>query len=448
MSEFENHSHAQLAAMIADANPEALTDRAHFLCDIAPYFFEVGQVIATRMDNLEWQGEAADAIRAWGEHFRRESLALSTYATIIGKSMLDAGAALSEARATMPPVLSPALPTAEETTPFDQVMGETHRQDAIQALTVLSSRYRTAVESMTAAEEPRFQPVGVAEDDIMVPEGSGGSGGLPSGGGQSYGSPSAPAGAPASGNGVADAPTGSPLEYTREPEAVDPGGVGAITTPGTVAPVDSRIGTSLESVGPVPDVLAPTSPSGNPAPSAPPPAAQPTVGVPQGLPPIAPGVGRSLPGQSTTSRANPQAVGRHSVPGVSSSGPDAHPSARPTAQVVSSGAQTPLVGRPPMAGMPGAPGAMSHLPGPRGVVGGIARPAERLTRGIPQGMAIGSGAVPAVRDPVTGAVRGAGGGPVGTPTGRHVPISRAAVPTGRRRRGDRREDSDQPGKDT
>ncbi|MGK5530040.1 hypothetical protein [Streptomyces sp. URMC 129] len=448
MSEFENHSHEQLAAMVAAGNPEALTDRAHFLGEIAPYFFEVGQVIATRMANLEWQGEAAESIRAWGEHFRRESLALSSYATIIGKSMLEAGTALSEARSSMPPVQSPdyvvpsVLPTVEET-----LQAEDSRQDAIQVLTTLSSRYRTAVESMSAAEEPRFQPLSVDAERVLVPEG-GDAGGSWAGGAQPYSGTSAPAGGSVTGGAVAGTPGAARVEYAPEPGAVGTQGVGAVTTPGTVTPVDSRIGTSLDSAGPVPDVVAPAAPPVNPAPSAPPPAAQPTVGVPPGLPPIAPGTGRSLPGQNTAPRATPQAVGRPSVPGVSPSGADAHPAARSTAQVVSPAAQASMVGRPPMAGMPGAVGAMPHLPGPRGVVGGIARPAERLTRGIPHGVAIGSGAVPAVRDPVTGAVRGAGGGLVGKPAGRHASVTRTAAPTRRRRRGDRREDSDQPGKDT
>lgn len=225
MSEFDHQSHELLAAMIAEGNPGALTDRGHFLHEVAPHFAEVGELIATRMANLEWRGETADAIRAWGEHFRRESMALAKYAMVISKSMVEAGQALAEARSSMPPAgpLSPLAPTTGEPSLLEQIAAEPERQEAIGVMERLASRYRAANSLLASADEPRFQPLEIRPEHVRLP--SGAENGPSSSGGGPYAAPVASeAGPPPGGDAAPAGAAGPPRTRPRRTPRTGPAG--------------------------------------------------------------------------------------------------------------------------------------------------------------------------------------------------------------------------------
>ncbi|TDC20861.1 hypothetical protein E1265_20075 [Streptomyces sp. 8K308] len=157
MGEFERYTHEQLAGLLASADPEQLTARADVLLAMARGLNGADKQVLVQMSQVEWQGENAKAFRAWGRHLVQESATLADYARTVGNALQDAGQALSEARAAMPP--TPERPAPVSETAIASVSEELERQEAIHVLERLSSSYRAAADDMAGAQEPRFRPV-------------------------------------------------------------------------------------------------------------------------------------------------------------------------------------------------------------------------------------------------------------------------------------------------
>ena len=117
MSEVEFYSHQLLASLVSEGKPEELSRQGHTLTEAAQVLAAVGQEIAARMSRVAWEGEAAEAFRAWGRHFGEQSSVLGEYAYTVGEAMLRAGTALREAQSAMPPPPPSVLSTEASATP-------------------------------------------------------------------------------------------------------------------------------------------------------------------------------------------------------------------------------------------------------------------------------------------------------------------------------------------
>ncbi|ONK10820.1 hypothetical protein [Streptomyces sp. MP131-18] len=416
MSEHESEKHEFLAGLVARADPGAVETRARALLEMVPMIREVGDLIAARVAAMEWRGEAAEVVRAWGDHFRQESATLSDYAERVGGAMTVAGQVLAKVKSAMPPTRPTPLGPLSDASGFEQTMAEVDRQEAIRLIDSLDSAYRLASDAMSRAPEPRFEPFTTTEGWRPPQEQASG--------------PSTPGGAPGLGYsgsaGSAYAMFGSgeaSQGFSSMPPSVAPSpprefvGGAAAPTPIVAAPGDDWIGTSLDSAVPAPDARAPVGPTVPPTPSpVPPPAGgaeniHTPVITPQ--PRIGPGPGGG-PGNGGALRT-PHPNTQHPVPRPTMnpmsnvSSPPAHADGHHAGG--GGAAQSPMTGRPPMLGFPG--GRMSRETGQGGIIGGVPRQAESHHRAIPQNGIVGAGAPSAFRDLTTGAVRGPGGALVG-----------------------------------
>ncbi len=426
MPNFEDHPHSELYAAVANADPDRLRFLADQLALLGPRLLELGETTATQMSNVEWQSNTADSFRVWGTRFRSESGTLSKYVTAMSESMRNVEQALREAKATMP---EPA-PVAMVGTDLPEVT----RLEAVGVMERLASHYQVAAEHLHKVSEPEFEVMQVDLEGVQSIEPArpgpippyGASGGGTAGSGTAV--PGTAGVGPAGGDGfvgAASRPGQSPAP-DGWPQEVRPAGQVPPTTEGSqgafIPPTgDGRTGTSLDSLGGDSGTgLIPPSPSagdrgplpaggrnlvpGDPyVPFGPPGAGG--VQVPGGrFGPQTPGGPVAFPprdhstGQAARNPPPPRMAGD---PGTGSGAPVG----RPMAPGYGSGVGNGGVG----AGRPAVP------PARNGIVGGIPRPSERLSKGLPRGGALTSGTVAAMRDPGSGAVRGPGGGLVGRP---------------------------------
>ncbi|MFH0243792.1 hypothetical protein ACGRHY_15510 [Streptomyces sp. HK10] len=177
--EFEGKSLAALNAMVAKADPGLLTSRGQALGEAGSDMDGIGSELRTHIDRVEWDGEGGDAFREWGRQFALESMRFAAYVRTLGQHMVNAGQALTEAKAAIPEpeLMCYADPEKDKAR---QEREESKRQEAINQLNRLSSYYRTTGESLRAAEEPDFKPLPDAREERR--SGPGASVATPSGG--------------------------------------------------------------------------------------------------------------------------------------------------------------------------------------------------------------------------------------------------------------------------
>ncbi|WP_432743829.1 hypothetical protein H7827_08255 [Streptomyces sp. JH002] len=305
----------------------------------------LGEQIRARANELEWQGQTADEFREWVRHFHHTSVDLKTYASHMAHAITNAGVALRQAQSEMPPAppqempataLDVAYDTGDGDRPMTMTEADSSRQEAIAVINRLGSVYKTSAGTIQYVNErePQFMGMDLVNPfPVNNPTGSPGQahGGVPTAGTQTlYGPEQQTADTPPYGhNGPSRHPTHSPSEVVR-PEMN--AGDGA--------------GTSLDSVGMVPNGAAPPAPptaSGPPGPVAP---DRPVTGGPPQQPVTGP-----IPGWHGSDRSGPGwsmggGGGRGGqIPPMRPSAPSAGPPGGP-------GSQQP-VGRPAGPGMPG-----------------------------------------------------------------------------------------------
>ncbi|WP_143688576.1 WXG100 family type VII secretion target [Streptomyces barkulensis] len=156
--EFEGKSLAALNAMVTKADPGLLTSRGQALGKAGSDMDGIGSELRTYIDRVEWDGEGGDAFREWGRQFALESMRFAAYVRTLGHHMVNAGQALTEAKAAIPePELMCYADPEKEKARLESE--ESKRQEAINQLNRLSSYYRTTGEALRAAEEPDFKPL-------------------------------------------------------------------------------------------------------------------------------------------------------------------------------------------------------------------------------------------------------------------------------------------------
>ncbi|GAB2906848.1 hypothetical protein GCM10022245_48090 [Streptomyces mayteni] len=415
VGEFEHYAHEQLVAMLAGGDPELLAARADELVAMADAFKGANADVFHRMAQVEWQGEGADAFRAWGRHLLDESAVLVDYAHTVGRAMGDAGEALRVAKSAMPPV--PERPVPLVGGAVHSVGEELERQEAMRVLEQLSSSYRTVADDMAKAPEPSFRQLSGVDNPLE--------GNVPGGSAGSFGPGEAQPGlresftvaAPGGGFQTSEGHESSTVSRSGYP--VDDGlGAGLIAPQGNA--VDGRVGTSLDSITPVADRPLPVR-----EPDFPPAVEGRGLAGSQGseLPGRAPAtIPGQLPQRSGAPRPGvpgvPQPSGGSQTPQAARSlvppSQDAYPAGRPSgAGTTGPGGQGP-VGRPPMQGGAGAwgNGVPPRAQPPGAVIGGVRRPPASASRGLPPNTSIGTQTPFAYRDPATGLVSGPGGVPV------------------------------------
>ncbi|MET2717447.1 WXG100 family type VII secretion target [Streptomyces harbinensis] len=345
-------SHQELEALLRGANPQALMQRGEALESTAEVVGWLGEEIRARAEELEWEGQAAEEFRAWVRELSRESGTLKTYVTFVATAITRAGEALQQAKSEMPPAppmempLSlreqAALPAGAER-PATLTESEATRQEAVAAIRRLSSVYELSARTLQDAPEPQFRG-GLERDPFPL--------------GDAPVSPRDPYNRTPTGQ----APPPQPAEAVRETTGAIPPrpddhaahaspGHSAVVRPDLGAIRDGGVGTSLDSVGTLPNSAPPAAPPPpvveRPVmPGGGGPVQQPIVGPAPGWPPPGnPGQGRGGgPGQVPPVRGPVLRPGE--VPPNAAGRVPAGPSSVP-------GGQQPPVGRPPY--NPGAP---------------------------------------------------------------------------------------------
>ncbi|MFF2375942.1 hypothetical protein ACFVUW_16330 [Streptomyces xiamenensis] len=348
-------SHAELVALLNSASPDALIQRGDVLEEVARAVAHVGTAVARETRQLEWEGQTANTLREWVARFEQESEDLKVYADRVATSIKQAGAALREAKSSMPPVPDTILTTSREIADQESfrvgnaptfMEAEELRSEAAGVISRLGSVYAWEATVIQTAPEPTFTP-------------------LEWGGGPGIWDPSRSVSGGTPGEVQEPFPVGGRVDPRQDrpgytaPSAIDPSAVaGTESVPGIGE--KAGVGTSLDSVGTVPNGSAPPV-----APSAPPvsvverpvgggPPQQPVVGPVPGWPsPGQPGQG---PGRGGGQVPPVRGLGVRpgEVPPVRPSGPPSGPGSQPPvgrpAGPGMPGGQQPAVGRPPMSG--------------------------------------------------------------------------------------------------
>ncbi|GAA4703175.1 hypothetical protein GCM10023324_67560 [Streptomyces youssoufiensis] len=260
--EFEGQSLESLHAMLAGSDPAKLANAGNALSDAAPKITEVGNYLRSHATRVEWRGEGADSFREWSHHFALEVMRLGEFTGAVGNHMVNAGQALTEAKAAVPkPVDAEKAhgdPDADKAHIAD---GTTKLQQAIHQMERLSSYYRAAKEDIAAEREPEFKPLAIDDwrDMSETPYGP-----------ASAPTVQAPAGVasvhPQSASAGAKGGGGMPIRPGVEPDLVPGGQVGmgldgAARLPNPVQDSPAHLPPSVEPAGLPPGESLPTMPA-------------------------------------------------------------------------------------------------------------------------------------------------------------------------------------------
>ncbi|MEE1752259.1 WXG100 family type VII secretion target [Streptomyces sp. SP18CS02] len=316
-TDFESHTHEQLRAMIASANPDTLKDHADKLTDAAKTIKQIGEDLKVYVRSVDWKGEAGTAFETWGEQAWAATIKLGEYSETGGTWMSNAAQTLQEVKKALPEIdtaakenLQAAKDNPKDTdaakvrTDAQAKLDEDHAE-AVQQMRKLAQSYTFSSMFINAAEPPVFPPppgdfvpTGRYDDtgqEFARPGGYAGGGGS-SGGGYYSGS-----GQSGSGGSGYVAPSGGGAGTGSVP-------AGSVTPPASGRPVDMEI----DSVTTLPPTTQPptVTPPNGPAPTV-----RPDLGTPPTMMPPVIG-GRGLTGPTVMDGRTPTgSVRQPTVPG-------------------------------------------------------------------------------------------------------------------------------------
>ncbi|MFJ1568498.1 WXG100 family type VII secretion target [Streptomyces erythrochromogenes] len=399
MSGFENYTHAQLYAMIAALDDEAVSARGTQLTEAAKTIKEIGEKLKKHKVK-GWEGEAAEAFQNWVSQAGSATLVLADYSEAGGKYLTQTAQIMREVKpkngtgdmpkysASAEASLKEDLATSREyhndpdavqlgQEAWSKLSGDHAR--AVDAMNKLSGSYEQSAAQMDKATIPTFPlppPVFVPPDIGTEMERDRAGGGSASySGGSSYTS-SAPGG-----NSSTNDPGSVPGHQPKPDDTVPP-----VSVPATP---DRDVDVDLATVATLPP---PTMPSVTTAP---------------GLPPTTSPVGPT-PGPFVPPVTVPSVGGLKGGPGPFATGPGIGPYPGTTGPGLPGGK---VIGTP---GMP---------PRDAGITGGRPVTSTGPSSGIPRGTVIGEGSQ-AGRPMGGGMGHGAGGhyggNQVGSPVGRRL----------------------------
>lgn len=396
---FESHRLNDMIDLVQNTNPAELEEAGNALWNARDAIKKAAEALKGHIGQPDWEGEAGEAFRRWGQALVSDALQLSDFADVAGTQITAAGTGLASVRSSMPPRDARADPKAAEDFPPDKrnsdnedytaaLKAEKHRQEAINQMNRLASFYAVSEQVLSTQEGPTFAPmpaVGVPQPqggkERHVPEGTTGSPSALGGesvaqtsqiGTQAYAEGGSSRAAEVTGPGVG-------LDGTTTP-VVQPGR----TVPEFEAPT---VGTEIASVGTVPASAPPTpvvgAPPSGPAPVAGTPPLPPAVGGP----PVVVAIPRSAGAGTARSLGQAQATSR---PGQARAG-GTESSGRVPA---SASGRAPLTGQG--ASRQGMPGGTASGQGAtrQGVPGGTASGQAPVGRAISGGSPRGGQAMP------------------------------------------------------
>ncbi|WP_073793387.1 hypothetical protein [Streptomyces uncialis] len=389
---FESHRLNDMIDLVQNTNPAELEEAGNALWNARDAIKKAAEALKGHIGQPDWEGEAGEAFRRWGQALVSDALQLSDFADVAGTQITAAGTGLASVRSSMPPRDARADPKAAEDFPPDKrnsdnedytaaLKAEKHRQEAINQMNRLASFYAVSEQVLSTQEGPTFAPmpaVGVPQPrrsrvtDPPTSAESGPAAQTSQIGTQAYVQDGSSRAAVAAGPGVG-------LEGTTTP-VVQPGRA----VPEFEAPT---VGTEIASVGTVPASAPPTpvvgAPPSGPAPVAGTPPLPPAVGGP----PVVVAIPRSAGAGTARSLGQAQATSR---PGQARAG-GTESSGRVPA---SASGRAPLTGQG--ASRQGMPGGTASGQGAtrQGVPGGTASGQAPVGRAISGGSPRGGQAMP------------------------------------------------------
>ncbi|KOG88316.1 hypothetical protein [Streptomyces varsoviensis] len=152
---FDGESHEQLYNMISGAKPSLFSDAEEALNKAHTDIAAIGEEFKAHVAHVQWEGEGADAFRAWGDEMAKQTLVMAEYTKGVGHWIGHAGKGLSAAQSAMPPVadlcfVDPKM-DAKRRLSADKKLDE-----AIQALEKADSYVTVAQEGLDGLKEPNF----------------------------------------------------------------------------------------------------------------------------------------------------------------------------------------------------------------------------------------------------------------------------------------------------
>ncbi|MFJ3790306.1 WXG100 family type VII secretion target [Kitasatospora sp. NPDC090091] len=336
---FEAKGHEQLRAMVASADPSKVLSRGSRLKSAGEVLKELSAALKSHVDQIQWEGPAGEAFKAWAGNFHKSGAALAEYSIGVGDAIHQAGEALSTAKTAVPELPKTEIATVSkhknQSVPYlpsdfeakygvgstvDSVMKqanpnwvtgaeaaaaqkkvEQEHQEAINQMVKLGQAYDAVATKLNALETPaELKPPGSNDNRGGLEEvGGGGSGGTGSGGtvrtphggvGGGGGSYSPPGNHGGGGGSVTPLPRTPGPDGPNQPGRIDPVPPhnGPTPLPPTPSPgpapvpvIPDRPGTDLNSLPPVTTLPNQTGPIG--------------PGVPGSLPPSYPGGQQGYP---------------------------------------------------------------------------------------------------------------------------------------------------------
>ncbi|WP_406401334.1 hypothetical protein [Streptomyces uncialis] len=176
---FESHRLNDMIDLVQNTNPAELEEAGNALWNARDAIKKAAEALKGHIGQPDWEGEAGEAFRRWGQALVSDALQLSDFADVAGTQITAAGTGLASVRSSMPPRDARADPKAAEDFPPDKrnsenedytaaLKAEKHRQEAINQMNRLASFYAVSEQVLSTQEGPTFAPmpaVGVPQPD-------------------------------------------------------------------------------------------------------------------------------------------------------------------------------------------------------------------------------------------------------------------------------------------
>lgn len=159
---FENATHQSLYAMVADGDHMEIGYKGTCF-DAGKEIERIATELKAHIEQVQWEGEGAEAFREWGHDTVKESHKLARFATNTGDALTDAAGALGSAKLMPAPKgnfveLNGGAHTPAGGATDALVMKDPEREEAVAAMNRLASYYRTAQAKIESQEPPNFRP--------------------------------------------------------------------------------------------------------------------------------------------------------------------------------------------------------------------------------------------------------------------------------------------------
>lgn len=172
-TDFEGMTHAQLHAMLADANSGHVNALAEHLDKVAGGISDVAETLQRHINDLDLKGQGADAFHDWASQTVSATRQMSEYAKKASGALGHTSSAIGTAHGGMPPLSetqdyqadlkklgaqSDPTPSTDKVLQIDSSRIEQTRQEAIAQMRKLASSYKAAGEQINTLQPPTYPP--------------------------------------------------------------------------------------------------------------------------------------------------------------------------------------------------------------------------------------------------------------------------------------------------